>query len=360
MKNLNRNKSICIPLFGAKYHGGIRIIFGIANKLASEGYHIYIFCPGNSWNPIYKLDDNVKVQLTETRSIFSFSLSLISHFYSSKDSIFLLSHWLTGFIYSITPRAVKNNAVYFVQDSEEVFFKKNTIYGKLLRNLVFYGYKNSSSNFIVTTDYGERKLRVIIKDKLVNINKIILGVDKNIFYPDHLVDKNNVILFFPRKGWFKDFDLLISTFNILYKDPQLLQYQFWFVSQEKDLFKSIEFLPRVKCFSVNSDIELRLIYNSSDLLIHTSKYEGICLPILEALSCGTFVVATNSFGPLTYLNRDNSYVCNIRNEHLISNIAVQYLTNIKKSKSEISNSVSSLSLELFISKFTDVLKQILK
>jgi glycosyltransferase involved in cell wall biosynthesis len=252
------------------------------------------------------------------------------------------------------------NSIYFVQDSEEVFFKKNTFWGKLLRILVFYGYRNSSLNFIVTTEYGERKLRVITRSKQPRINKLILGVDKKIFYYDPTVKKKNVILFFPRKGWFKDFNLLKSTFEILYNNPDIIDYQFWFVSQELELFKSIDHFDRVKFFSIKSDVELREVYNSCDLLIHTSKYEGICLPILEALSCGTYVIATNSFGPLTYLNRNNSLVSNFRDASIIAKMAFDYLKNDRVSEFQISNSVLNLSVDLFISDFSDVIKESLQ
>lgn len=41
-----------------------------------------------------------------------------------------------------------------------------------------------------------------------------------------------------------------------------------------------------------SDAELAALYNAAELLVHPSLYEGFGLPVLEAMQCGTPVVAT--------------------------------------------------------------------
>lgn len=42
-----------------------------------------------------------------------------------------------------------------------------------------------------------------------------------------------------------------------------------------------------------SEKDMPLLYNAVDLYLHTSEYEGFGLPILEAMACGTPVVARN-------------------------------------------------------------------
>ena len=50
---------IYIPLLGAKYHGGVRILFQIANKFAEKGYECNLVAPNFSWNPIYNTNKSV-------------------------------------------------------------------------------------------------------------------------------------------------------------------------------------------------------------------------------------------------------------------------------------------------------------
>jgi glycosyltransferase involved in cell wall biosynthesis len=42
-----------------------------------------------------------------------------------------------------------------------------------------------------------------------------------------------------------------------------------------------------------SEDDMPVLYNSADVFINTSEYEGFCLPVLEAMSCGIPVVASN-------------------------------------------------------------------
>ena len=42
-----------------------------------------------------------------------------------------------------------------------------------------------------------------------------------------------------------------------------------------------------------SEDDMPVLYNSADVFLNTSEYEGFCLPVLEAMSCGVPVVASN-------------------------------------------------------------------
>ncbi len=52
-------------------------------------------------------------------------------------------------------------------------------------------------------------------------------------------------------------------------------------------------LDRVVCIDRCSIDELRTLYSHSDLFVFPSLYEGFGMPVVEAMACGTAVVASN-------------------------------------------------------------------
>jgi glycosyltransferase involved in cell wall biosynthesis len=72
-----------------------------------------------------------------------------------------------------------------------------------------------------------------------------------------------------------------------------------------------------------SEDDMPALYNSADVFLNTSEYEGFCLPVLEAMSCGIPIVASNrasipeivgQSGKLVDINAENAieqYVDNI-------------------------------------------------
>lgn len=60
------------------------------------------------------------------------------------------------------------------------------------------------------------------------------------------------------------------------------------------IVKELELLPHVKFLNTFTDKELPLFYNLAKLFVFPSLCEGFGLPPLEAISCGTPVIASNS------------------------------------------------------------------
>lgn len=335
---------IVIPLFGATYHGGTRVIFQIANALAQNDCNVEIVCPKKKYNPIYEISDDVTIKLVSISFLPAYCIYLVLYILFTKNRHVFLSHWITGILHSPSI-FLHGHGTYLVQDTEEVFYPKKTLTGKVLRYFVFMSYRLNHKNIIVTTDYGARKLSVINKFN----NKAVvfpLGIDKKIFRVDEFILREKIILCFPRSGEFKGFELLKETLGLIKGDEELTQYRVVCISQEKNLKTDLNGLYD-EFRSVSDDLELAVLYNKASVLLHTSKYEGVCLPILEAISCGCRVVCTNSFGPAHYLSPQNSVVTSVREPQILLSRLKQGLKNdIEKSK--IAASVQAFSIHKFV------------
>jgi glycosyltransferase involved in cell wall biosynthesis len=60
--------------------------------------------------------------------------------------------------------------------------------------------------------------------------------------------------------------------------------------------------PKITYFTRPSNQEVNELYNKATLFVQTSRHEGFCLPILEAMAAGCPVICTDAHG-----NRDFSF-----------------------------------------------------
>ena len=86
----------------------------------------------------------------------------------------------------------------------------------------------------------------------------------------------------------------------------------------KDLFKIFQF--KVTFINrVNSDKKLNKIYNTSDILLFTSRQDNFPNVVIEAQSSGLPVVAFNAGGLKDIINNNNNgFLCNHFNTVLFS------------------------------------------
>lgn len=160
-----------------------------------------------------------------------------------------------------------------------------------------------------------------------NVNVIPLGVDQSIFKPNYDTEENNSedkpTIFFNCGKWEvrKGHDVLVDIFNNAFEESD--NVQLWlmcenpFLSEDETkqwhsrYFKSklgskIRIIPRM-----DTQTDVYTIMSQVDCGVFPSRAEGWNLELLELMSCGKHVIATDYSAHTEFCNSDNCYLVNI-------------------------------------------------
>jgi glycosyltransferase involved in cell wall biosynthesis len=101
----------------------------------------------------------------------------------------------------------------------------------------------------------------------------------------------------PRKnhiGLIEAFSELVKNFPQLRHRLVLAGKETWFSAKVKDAARSSGVGDRIRFLGFVTDQDLMHLYNSCDLFVFPSFYEGFGLPILEAMACSRAVACSNT------------------------------------------------------------------
>lgn len=160
---------------------------------------------------------------------------------------------------------------------------------------------------VITISQSSRQdVHHFFKIPLDNIDVVVPGVD-SIYRP---IPALEIEAFRQEKGLSKKFILHVGTLQPRKNIPLLLQAvaeigrhdvdlvliggRGWLYEQIFDQVAQLGITNQVHFLGYVPDEELPLWYNSASLLAFPSAYEGFGLPVVEALACGTPVVAARS------------------------------------------------------------------
>ena len=170
-------------------------------------------------------------------------------------------------------------------------------------------------------------------------------VDEEIFDPLSFAEREQ-----KRKTWAKEMRLAETTRFILFagrlhpqKDPLLLIEAFALLDRpnihllvagagelERELKMKIDSLglsKRVTMLGAVPQPKLAALHQLSSVFVLSSVYEGLPLAVLEALSCGTPVVTTDSGETPEFLTTDSGIVCRERTPQSIAQALKKILQN---------------------------------
>lgn len=184
---------------------------------------------------------------------------------------------------------------------------------------------SSLDKIFVCSEWAKNIILNNIKIDESNVAIIPLGVDQSIFQPVDTIKETETgpTIFFNCGKWEirKGHDILVEIFNRAFNEDD--DVELWlmcenpFLSKEETsewhsiYFKSklgqkIKIIPRL-----NTQSEVYNIMKIIDCGIFPSRAEGWNLELLELMSCGKSVIATNYSAHTQFCNNDNSYLVNI-------------------------------------------------
>ncbi len=236
----------------------------------------------------------------------------------------------------------------------------------------FYEFVYSKFDKLVApTKYIEHTMK---EKGFENITTISNGVDLDVMKPNkELAEK------FEDKFGFKDFIFVVGRLNDPRKDIETaielaknIDYEFVHAGEILPIFatsfvqRAIKKLKAPKNFhflGYLSQEEMIGAYNSAKLLLQCSKFETEGLVVLEAMGCGTPIIARNLpvYNGLLK-NKENSFLC--KNEQELKNKIIELLNNSKLQKKFSQNGLKDIkrrsldkSAEKYISLYETLLNE---
>lgn len=272
---------IIFVLNATSISGGIRIVFELANGLAARGFDVEIWSLQGA--PTWF---DLRVPLRTYRLYEDLLLSL-----RSEDAIKVATWWETA---DVVWLASVNHGVpaYLVQEFETWFYPTDAV----AQAAVVASYR---PEMIAETEasYQRQELAEVGLEATLIPN----GYDVDVFRPLAGWQRSeDAVLAIGRSFFQKNFAMTERAWRSLGDDrPPLLLF-----GTEPDVLED----PRVTYYERPTDAEVNELYNTAAVFVQTSRHEGFCLPILEAMAAGCPVITTDAHGNREFCHDDENCV----------------------------------------------------
>jgi GT2 family glycosyltransferase len=274
VKNEKGQTRIIFVLQTLGYSGGIKIVIEHANRLAKQGFapEIWSLDASSAW-PID----------VPTRSFKNYRK--LTEALEREEAIKVATWWETAA--PVWMASIKNGiAVNFIQEIESWFYPDDPDAQRTVIACYRKEFKNLTTSSYNLDEINQLGLQAVY---------VPCGYDDTIYKVDPKIKKkDNVLLAVGRSFFQKNFTFSLESWKALGDSRP----QFWLFGSEPDM-KSLD--SKITYHVKPTDKEVNELYNQAAVFVQTSRHEGFCLPILEAMAAGTPVVCTDAHG-----NRDFS------------------------------------------------------
>jgi GT2 family glycosyltransferase len=248
--------------------GGHRDIFEHLNRLSARGHDVALYSLGGQpdW-----FDLEVPVRT------FRDYADLVSEL-SEEEAIKVATWWATAQpVWLASVR--KGIPVYFVQDIETSYYPGN----ERLQDSVLSNYREEFA-YMTISPWNQDRLR----EMGLTATLMPPGIDLENYRPLDVERRDDVILAVGRSHHLKNIELTVEASRALPEPrPEL-----WMFGIEPGLAEKFG----VRYFTRPTDVEVNELMNRATAFVQTSRHEGFCLPVLEAMAAGTPAVSTDSHG----------------------------------------------------------------
>lgn len=360
---MNNKIALYLPTLGGG--GAERFMVRLANGLAERKCNVDLVVVNAVGPNLDRVSEHVNIiDLGCTRVLFSFPK--LVHYLITVKPLSIISTQNHASMVAILAHAVSlSRSKLFIRqatilNTTEENKKSFKIVQKLFfllakkANLVIATTEKMKNEFLEESKLPAKKVTVIPNP--ISIDSVTRLSKEKVTHPWFLIDNLPIIISIGRLEHVKGFDKLIKAFSLLNAEMPVKLV----ILGEGPLRQPLENLA--KSLNVDSDIWMPGFVNNiypylscSDVFTLTSDYEGFPNGMLEAMACGTSVVAFNCPGGVSEILEDGRWGTLVSPGDVEGLFEALHATILSSERTNTILRAKDFSLESVIEKYLDIL-----